>query len=352
MGPFICNSPHHHGHHGYTNIRTPSLGRSYSDPTAAFSHHPFPTRTRTSHLTHDHTPYERGIEKPVVLKEGVDPFSIHEDPVARYPSSDLCTPPTSPCSHSSKPTPKLYRDVSLRGTNLFPVGSASVPTPSTHAVRNNVSSDLDPEEEEDEAKASDSHDSYRTAAKLKQQIGVNKELKRLLIASVGSNLQLRLEQMVQEKAELSHNIDASLQQLAELSEDLDRVSIECDIWRSKYLASRVMIDELAGWKAELSLHFKESLRALRCLLSERREVSEELVKCHSEISAAIELTSGRQPPPRGQEDAIANGPPPSRAYSSGNVAAVSPVQYSHKGLRPRAVPYTLIFRIIMVVVYI
>ena len=115
-------------------------------------------------------------------------------------------------------------------------------------------------------------------SKLKMQMDVNKELKRLLVASIGSDLQYRLNQIAEEKATISHDLDISLQQLAENDEELDRVSIQCDIWRSKFLASRLMIDELAEWKAEISQQLKESQRALQCMLKEHVDLSRLLVQ--------------------------------------------------------------------------
>ena len=126
-------------------------------------------------------------------------------------------------------------------------------------------------------------------SKLKVQMKVNQELKRLLVASVGGDLQLRLEQVVQEKANLSHDLETSLHQLAENDEDMDQISIECDIWRSKFLASRLMIDELASWKAELSLQYKESQRALQCLLKEHDELKNMLAKCNAILQEATEV---------------------------------------------------------------
>lgn len=327
MGPFFLSTPHHHrGHQDHASAHAPLLERSYSDPTAVCGLHMSPMRARPEA---NHRLHRTATEKSLGLRE-VDTLPDHRKHV--YPSDDISTPSKSPHLHSSagQPTPRLYRNVSMEGTNLFPGSRNSAPMSSTPIVRRGLHGDFRAEEEDGGSgmPTGRSRDSSPTAAQLKKQIEVNKELKRLLVASVGSDLQLRLEQMIQEKAELSYNLDASLQQLVENSEDLDRVSIECDIWRSKYLASRVMIDELAGWKAELSLHFKESLRALQCLLSERREVTKQLAKCHAEISAGLEsATCSNHQPPTDQD----SGPLPQATYVSGNVAAVSPVQSSHKG---------------------
>lgn len=129
-------------------------------------------------------------------------------------------------------------------------------------------------------------------AKLRLQTDTNKELKRLLVASMGSDLQHCLNHIAEEKAAISQDLDASLQRLAENHEEIDRVSIECDIWRSKFLASRLMIDELAGWKAEETRQLKESQRALQCMLRERAELSNSLLQCNHHLG---ELTACFKP---------------------------------------------------------
>ena len=115
-------------------------------------------------------------------------------------------------------------------------------------------------------------------SKILVQADVNKELKRLLVASIGSDLQHRLNQIAQEKAIASHDLHVSLQQLTENEEEIDRLSIKCDIWRSKFLASRLMIDELAAWKAAVSQQLRESQRALQLLLKEHVEMKRVVVQ--------------------------------------------------------------------------
>lgn len=130
-------------------------------------------------------------------------------------------------------------------------------------------------------------DSSELESQLRIQTDVNKELKRLLVASVGSDLENRLQQIVQEKAELSQDLDASLQQVVSNHEELDQVLIECDIWRSKFIASRVMIDELASWKAELSLQLRESLKALQYMLHERGDICKEVIECSTHLQRTL-----------------------------------------------------------------
>lgn len=131
------------------------------------------------------------------------------------------------------------------------------------------------------------HNCSALEQKVKFLTDVNRELKRLLVASLGSDLKLRIEQLVHEKASISCDLDRSLCQLADNMEEVDRVLIDCDIWRSKFLASRLMIDELASLKAELSLHFAESQRALQCILEERSELSDMLKDCNNKLNKLI-----------------------------------------------------------------
>lgn len=122
---------------------------------------------------------------------------------------------------------------------------------------------------------------------LRVQTDINRELKRLLVASMGNDLQYRLNQIAEEKATISQSLDASLHRLAENHEEIDKVSIECDIWRSKFLASRLMIDELAGWKAEVARQLIESRKALQCMLKESTEFSRVLVQCNCHLDEVI-----------------------------------------------------------------
>ena len=161
-------------------------------------------------------------------------------------------------------------------------------------------------------------DTTELEAQLRRQTDVNRELKRLLVASVGCDLELRLEQIAREKAELSQDLDLSLQQVMSNSEELDQVSIECDIWRSKFIASRVMIDELASWKAELSLQLRESRKALQHLMQERGDIARELSECSAHLQSGL-TELGSRPTYQPQSYHVPN------TY---NVATVSPVQYS------------------------
>ena len=78
------------------------------------------------------------------------------------------------------------------------------------------------------------------------------------MASLGNNLKLQLEQLIHEKVAMSCDLDISLRQLADNMELVDKVSIDCDVWRNKFYASRQMIDKLAGVQREMSQHLADS----------------------------------------------------------------------------------------------
>lgn len=67
---------------------------------------------------------------------------------------------------------------------------------------------------------------------------VNRELKKLLVASVGDDLQYHFERLAREKNQLILENEALGRSLSHTTEQLERMSIQCDVWRSKFLASR------------------------------------------------------------------------------------------------------------------
>ncbi|KAF6074035.1 basic leucine zipper nuclear factor 1 [Phyllostomus discolor] len=80
---------------------------------------------------------------------------------------------------------------------------------------------------------------------LRVQTEVNRELKKLLVASVGDDLQYHFERLAREKNQLTLENEALAQNAAQLAEQLERMSIQCDVWRSKFLASRYLRSEAA-----------------------------------------------------------------------------------------------------------
>lgn len=111
---------------------------------------------------------------------------------------------------------------------------------------------------------------------LRVQTEVNRELKKLLVASVGDDLQYHFERLAREKNQLILENEALGQNTAQLAEQLERMSIQCDVWRSKFLASRVMADELTNSRAVLQRQHRDSQSALQDLLSEREQLRQDM----------------------------------------------------------------------------
>ncbi|XP_060924199.1 golgin-45 [Limanda limanda] len=130
---------------------------------------------------------------------------------------------------------------------------------------------------------------------LRVQTEVNRELKRLLVASVGDDLQYHFERLSREKNQLILENEALGRSLAHTAEQLERMSIQCDVWRSKFLASRVMADELTNARASMQRQTREAQGAIQDLLLEREEFSGDMVLAHRSLEQLlVSLQWGRQ----------------------------------------------------------
>lgn len=101
-----------------------------------------------------------------------------------------------------------------------------------------------------------------TELKLQKQRIVNTELKRLLIASVGDSLANRLEKLGKEKAHLNEQVNILTKQNAADAERIENLVIQGDIWKSKFLAARVVVNELSNWKDNISVKLLETQKNL------------------------------------------------------------------------------------------
>lgn len=130
---------------------------------------------------------------------------------------------------------------------------------------------------------------------LRVQTEVNRELKKLLVASVGDDLQYHFERMAREKNQLILENEALGRNLAHTAEQLERMSIQCDVWRSKFLASRVMAEELTNARAALHRHTRDAQCAIQDLLREREEFSQDMMHTHRSLEQLlVSLQWGRQ----------------------------------------------------------
>ncbi|KAJ8410492.1 hypothetical protein AAFF_G00193960 [Aldrovandia affinis] len=130
---------------------------------------------------------------------------------------------------------------------------------------------------------------------LRVQSEVNRELKKLLVASVGDDLQYHFERLAREKNQLILENETLGLSLAHTTEQLERMSIQCDVWRSKFLASRVMAEELTNARAALQRQTREAQSAIQDLLSEREEFSRDMLQTHRSLEQLlVSLQWGRQ----------------------------------------------------------
>ncbi|XP_061484270.1 golgin-45 isoform X2 [Rhineura floridana] len=127
------------------------------------------------------------------------------------------------------------------------------------------------------------------------QTEVNRELKKLLVASVGDDLQYHFERMAREKNQLILENEALGRNVSQLSEQLERMSIQCDVWRSKFLASRVMNDELTNSRAVLQRQTRDAQSAIQDLLNERDQFRQEMMSTQKLLEELlVSLQWGRQ----------------------------------------------------------
>ncbi|KAJ8310038.1 hypothetical protein KUTeg_011903 [Tegillarca granosa] len=123
------------------------------------------------------------------------------------------------------------------------------------------------------------------------QVKVNGELKKLLVASVGDDLHSKVERLARDRAQMALELGDFTKKMMEDYENLDKVAIQADMWRSKYLASRVMADELASAKAFFAMQLQESQHAIQQMLTERHELRTNLIetyRCLNQVKSAFD----------------------------------------------------------------
>ena len=115
----------------------------------------------------------------------------------------------------------------------------------------------------------------------KFQTQVNAELKNLLVASVGEDLQTRVNVLTEDKFQLARALLDTANNLTTHTEQIEFLAGQCEVWRSKFLASSVMVEELARWKADLTQKnhlLTESTKQLLHATHQLREIQLESLK--------------------------------------------------------------------------
>ncbi|XP_016982000.2 uncharacterized protein LOC108046666 [Drosophila rhopaloa] len=118
-------------------------------------------------------------------------------------------------------------------------------------------------------------------AQYKFQTQVNSELKSLLVASVGEDLQTRVNLLTEDKLQLARALLDTANNLTTHTEQIEFLAGQCEVWRSKFLASSVMVEELARWKADLTQKnqlLNESTKQLLHATHQIREIQLDMLK--------------------------------------------------------------------------
>lgn len=75
-------------------------------------------------------------------------------------------------------------------------------------------------------------------SQLKFQVQVNSELKNLLVAAVGEDLQTRVNVLTEDKLQLARALLSSAHNISTHTEQIEYLVNQSEVWRSKFLASR------------------------------------------------------------------------------------------------------------------
>ncbi|XP_022919698.2 golgin-45 [Onthophagus taurus] len=113
---------------------------------------------------------------------------------------------------------------------------------------------------------------------LKFQAQVNSELKTLLVAAVGEDLESRVQHLTEDKLQLARMLLNSANRLTSHQEQTEWLSGQCEVWRSKFLASSLMVEELARWKSVLTQRIQHLEENLKVLIEERSKTRKFLLK--------------------------------------------------------------------------
>lgn len=116
---------------------------------------------------------------------------------------------------------------------------------------------------------------------LKFQVQVNSELKNLLVAAVGEDIQTKVNLLTEDKVQLAKALLDTAQNLSSHTEQIEYLAGQSEVWRSKFLASSLMVEELARWKASLTQKNNLLLEANKNLLencSKLRDMEIEILK--------------------------------------------------------------------------
>lgn len=105
---------------------------------------------------------------------------------------------------------------------------------------------------------------------------VNMDLKKMLVASLGEDVQVKVQLMTQDKAQLGQEVLRLSAELERVGEEAEQLSLRANLWEGKFKACSVLVRELAQWKASFSHKIEYSKELIRMLLAEHNTLFETL----------------------------------------------------------------------------
>lgn len=81
-------------------------------------------------------------------------------------------------------------------------------------------------------------ENHQLEKELKFQVQVNGELKNLLVAAVGEDMETKVHVLTEDKLHLARALLKSAKSLSTHQEQMEWLAGQCEVWRSKFLASR------------------------------------------------------------------------------------------------------------------
>ncbi|EDW39930.1 GL16461 [Drosophila persimilis] len=172
-----------------------------------------------------------------------------EEEVVQSPDECLVQPRHEPLPEHKKTKPPKFVPFEPYPGAVNPMTAAPSTKHKIHREKNNLDigvlvdqgSILRIQELDPEPKESDNKDASN-----------GEELKNLLVASVGEDLQTRVNLLTEDKLQLARALMDTANNLTTHTEQIKFHAGQCEVWRSKFLTSSVMVEELARWKADLT----------------------------------------------------------------------------------------------------
>lgn len=108
-------------------------------------------------------------------------------------------------------------------------------------------------------------------------------------------METRVQHLTEDKLQLARALLKSANHLTSHQEQTEWLSGQCEVWRSKFLASSLMVEELARWKSALTQRVQEFQENTKYLLDDRNKSYNTLMKTHHRMVDVLEHLGGKIP---------------------------------------------------------